>query len=259
MTEPDTAPLTPLKPQRRAIVVGASSGIGAALVAALADAGYRVAALARREDRLRELCEAVNGRHPGMAHYVVHDVSDTADVPALLPQIAHDLGGLDLIVYAAGWMSPGHAEVYDFEADQRAVEINLLGAMAWLNQAAIRFQAARSGHIVGIGSIAGDRGRRGKPAYHASKAGLHTYLESLRNRLSRNGVTVTTIKPGHVKTAMLADIAREMWPITAEEAASRIVAAIEKKRGTVYIPTRWAVISLIITHMPSLIFRRLSL
>ncbi len=258
MTADPIEPTRPLQTRRRAIVVGASAGIGAALVSALADAGYRVAALARREERLATLCAEVNARHPGQASYVVHDVTDTELVPALFQEIAHDLGGLDLIVYVAGAMPPVGPEEYDTPADALTVQVNLLGAMAWLNEAAVRFHQARGGHIVGIGSIAGDRGRRAKPAYHASKAGLHTYLESLRNRLSQYGVTVTTIKPGHVKTAMLEGVARQMWPLTPAEAAAQMVKAIQEKRGTVYVPARWALVSLVVRHMPSIIFRRLN-
>jgi short-subunit dehydrogenase len=83
------------------------------------------------------------------------------------------------------------------------VEVNLIGAMAWLNPIAEMFQSAKAGQIVGIGSVAGDRGRVGNPGYNTSKAGLTTYLEALRNRLTRHGVNVLTVKPGFMKTEML--------------------------------------------------------
>jgi NAD(P)-dependent dehydrogenase (short-subunit alcohol dehydrogenase family) len=82
------------------------------------------------------------------------------------------------------------------------VEINLIGAMAWLSPVAEMFQNAKAGQIVGIGSVAGDRGRVGNPGYNTSKAAL-PYLEALRNRLTRHGVNVLTVKPGFVKTEML--------------------------------------------------------
>ena len=84
------------------------------------------------------------------------------------------------------------------------VAVNLLGAMAWMEPVAARFEAARAGTLVGISSIAGVRGRRGNPAYTATKAALTTYLEALRNRCSRYGVNVVTVKPGFVDTAMTA-------------------------------------------------------
>ena len=120
-----------------------------------------------------------------------------------------------------------------------------------------RFRQDHAGHIVGIGSIAGDRGRRGMPAYTASKAGLHTYLEGMRNRLWREGVTVTTIKLGQVETDMLKNADRKRNPIAADRAAELIWRAIEKRKQTVYVPSWWRLIGLAIQHLPSLIFRRL--
>ena len=93
---------------------------------------------------------------------------------------------------------------YDFEKDQRTMEINLIGALAWLNPIAAMFQEMGAGQIVGISSVAGERGRVGNPSYNASKAALSSYLESLRNRLSRHGVNVLTVKPGFVDTDLLA-------------------------------------------------------
>src|SRR5690606_700639 len=107
--------------------------------------------------------------------------------------------------------------------DRKMVEVNLLGAIAWLNQAALRFERAGQGQIVGIGSIAGDRGRVGSPVYNTSKAALHTYLESLRNRLTRHGVNVLTVKPGYVDTVLLAENAKNpFWVISPQQAADQI-------------------------------------
>lgn len=253
-------PQRPLQPQRRAIVVGASSGIGAALVQELARRDYIVAALARREERLKEICreaEQIAGRGQTLAYG--HDVTDYNQVPERFQQIVADLGGLDLMIYVAGIQPQVAPHEYDFDKDAAIVGVNLLGAMAWLNQAATRFEQTGKGHIVGISSISGDRGRAAFPAYHTSKGGLNIYLESLRNRLSRQGVTVTTIKPGFVQTALLANAEKTMWVISPQEAARQIYEAIEEKRQVAYVPGRWRWIGLIIRHIPSFIFRRLSL
>jgi len=139
------------------------------------------------------------------------------------------------------------------------LEVNLLGAMAWLDEAAVRFQRAGAGHIVGISSIAGERGRVANPAYGTSKAALATYLEALRNRLSRHGVTVTTMKLGFVDTALLKNAARVMWVISADRAAEGIYEAIRHRKQIVYLPGRWRVVSLVIRNIPSFVFRRISL
>ena len=249
----------PLEPKKRAIIVGASSGIGAALVRHLAKQDYLVAALARREAKLQELCEQVNvAAANGRALPYTHNVTDYDSIPGLFQTVVRDLGGLDLIIYVAGVQPPVTINEYNFDKDQAMINVNVLGAIAWLNQAALRFERAGSGHIVGIGSVAGDRGRVGGPVYNSSKAALATYLEALRNRLTRHGVTVTTTKLGFVDTMLLANAAKTFWVIPPQEAAERIYQAVQKKKQTVYIPARWGLVGLIIRHIPSFVFRRLS-
>ncbi len=262
MTLKTTPAKRPLEPRMRAIVIGASSGIGAALVRRLVIQGYRVAALARREEELQKISAAVNANLPERADsralIYPHDVTDYAAIPALFQEIVRDLGGLDLIVYVAAVQPAISRDEYNFTKDKTMIDVNLLGAIAWLNQAATRFDRARRGHIVGVSSIAGDRGRVGGPVYNASKAGLNTYLEALRNRLARRGVTVTTIKPGFVDTRLLANAPRTFWVISPEDAAAQIYLAISRQQGTVYVPRRWMLVGLIIRHIPSMIFKRLN-
>ena len=256
--EPSTI-TRPLERQRRAVVVGASSGIGAALVGELAQQGYTVAAVARREARLVELCQAINvaaGSRRALPY--THNVNDYEAVPGLFQCVVSDLGGLDLIVYVAGVQPRIEPDEYNFEKDAAMIRVNLLGAIAWLNQAAVRFERAEQGQIAAISSIAGDRGRVGAPVYNASKAGLDTYLEALRNRLSRHGVAVTTVKPGFVDTVLLENAPKTFWVIAPEVAAEKIYRAIEGRKQVVYIPARWRVVSLVIRTIPSFIFRRLS-
>ena len=126
-----TQSVRPLEPQPAAIVVGASSGIGAALVKELAKRGYRVGALARREDKLDELVAGIKGQT--LVKAIPHDVTDYEAIPDVFAQLVDELGGLDLIIYAAGVMPNVGPEEYDFEKDRQQVEINLLGAMGWLN------------------------------------------------------------------------------------------------------------------------------
>ncbi|MFO7681568.1 MAG: SDR family NAD(P)-dependent oxidoreductase [Chloroflexota bacterium] len=242
----------PLHQNKRAIVIGASSGIGAALVGALAQQGYLVAALARREEQLTAVTQPAN------ALSYPHDVTDFDAIPALFDKIVQDLGGLDLIVYVAGVQPAVALNEYDSQKDKTMIEVNLLGAVAWLNLAAARFARAKKGHIVGVSSVAGDRGRVGSPVYNTSKAGLNTYLEALRNRLAKKGVTVTTIKPGFVDTVLLENAPKTFWVISPEEAAAEIVAAIQSKRQVVYVPARWSLVGMVVRHIPSFIFRRLS-
>ena len=261
MTETKLPPSRPLEPQPAAIVIGASSGLGAALVRELIHQGYHVAALARREARLNELCETINATSSNGLRALAypHNVTHYEEIPALFQQIAGDLGQVDLIIYVAAVQPAMAANEYNFEKDQAMIKTNLMGAMAWLGQAAVYFERAKAGHIVGISSIAADRGRRANPVYNASKAGLDTYLEALRNRLSQHGVTVTTIKPGFVDTVLLENAPKTFWVISPAKAAQIIYKAIKRKKQLVYVPGRWRLVSLIVKNIPSIIFRRMNM
>jgi len=243
---------------RHALIVGASSGIGAALARQVAGGGARVALVARREERLRDLASEINGAAgEERALVFVHDVRNREEAPALLQEIARELGGLDLVVYAAGISHNVAFDEYDTAKDVDMIEVNLLGAMAWLNPVAERFGRLGRGTIAGIGSIAGDRGRPGAPVYNTSKAALHTYLEALRNRIGRRGVKVVTLKPGFVETEMVAGLGKLPMMVSADRAAAIMLRKIRRGTVTAYIPARWRVVSWIVRSIPSCIFKYL--
>lgn len=258
---PKPVAVTPLNPRRRGIIIGASDGIGAALARRLAHEGYLLALLARRTDKLEFLCNEINQTsNEYRVRAYSHDVTDYEKVPELLRRIVADLGGLDLVVFVAGVnYPPGGIDKYNVVNDRKMIEINLLGAMAWLTPVAEMFQSAKAGQIVGVGSVAGDRGRVGNPGYNTSKAGLATFLEALRNRLTRHGVNVLTVKPGFVETEMVkAAQGPTPFMIKTEKAVDDIWDAIRSRKQVVYTPSIWRWIMLAIQHTPSFIFRRLS-
>ena len=248
-----------LKNVKHALIVGASSGIGEELARQLAREGCRVALVARRTEELERIAGEIEQQAgTGAALTYPHDVCQYADVPALFQQIALDLGGLDLVIYAAGVMPFIEPDEYDFNKDRQMIEVNVLGAIAWLNQAAQRFERAGSGVLVGISSVAGDRGRRGMPVYGASKACLDTYLEALRNRLGRHGATVITIKPGPVDTPMTRGLKKLPLLIPVDRAATLILAAIRRRKNLAYVPGIWRPIMFIVRHIPSAVFKKLN-
>jgi len=245
---------------KNALLIGASSGIGAALARCLAEDGTRVALLARRPDELENVRRGIaTAWGPDRARTYGADVTDFDAAPALYERIDKEMEGLDLVIYCAGVMCEGPEDEYDFAKDKVVVDVNLLGGMAWLDPAASSFEGRRKGAIVGIGSVAGDRGRRAYPNYHAAKAGFATYLESLRNRLSRHGVQVTTIKPGPIATPMTANMGKQPLMRSAEEAAEKIHKAIQKGRMTAYVPGVWRPIMFVIRSIPSFLFRRMGI
>jgi NAD(P)-dependent dehydrogenase (short-subunit alcohol dehydrogenase family) len=135
------------------------------------------------------------------------------------------------------------------------VEVNLLGAIAWLNQAALRFENTQTGTIVGIGSVAGERGRFGQPVYNTTKAALATYMEALRNRLSRYGVRVVTIKPGPTETEMTAHL--HMKGMMPASQAATIILSKSKRNGEFFLKFTHKIAFAIIRNFPSAIFRKL--
>jgi decaprenylphospho-beta-D-erythro-pentofuranosid-2-ulose 2-reductase len=243
-------------PFRYAAVVGASSGIGAAIARELAGEGTRVALLARHEDALRAVAAELPA---GRAWVYPHDVTASDAVPALVDRVAADLGGLDCLVYAAGVMPRVGRTEYSFAADREVMFVNVVGAMAWIDAVLPRFLTAGRGTIVGISSVAGDRGRAGDPAYHASKAGLDAYLEALRARVARSGIRIMTAKPGPVDTPMSRGRDRLPLLISAERAAREIVVAARRGARVTYVPRVWRPIMWTIRAIPRPLFERLDL
>lgn len=233
---------------KHAIVVGASSGIGLELVKQLAASGCKVAGVARHAERLA-----------GMANVLpfAHDVTMYGEIPALFQRITQELGGLDLIIYSAGVMPAVGPQEYCFEKDRQMVEVNLLGCIGWMNQAAIRFGNTKSGSMVAIGSVAGDRGRSGQPVYNTTKAAMATYMEAVRNRIARHGVKVVTIKPGPTRTPMT-----ESLHLRGAMDPAKVAAFILRKSGKTgehYVRFSHRAIFYVIKRIPSPIFRKLHL
>jgi len=246
----------------RAIVVGASSGIGAALVEALVARGVRVAALARRDGELQQLAARLQPlcAQSGARLVVrVHDVAHTAEVPALFEELHTQLGGVDLVIYAAALMPKTAPDEYNTEQDLAQLAVNVGGCIAWGNAAARLYSTQRHGVLVGISSIAGERGRKGSPVYGATKAAMNHYLEALRNRLAERGAHVVTIKPGFVATAMTAGMGKLLWLISAPEAARQILRAVDARANERFVPCRWWMVAFVIRSIPSFVFKKLSI
>jgi len=243
---------------KSAVIVGASSGIGAELALKLAREGYQLTLLARREDRLKALCNRINSEtQEGRAGYTTHDVTNYESIPALFKKIVANMGNVDLFVYNSGIIIPLRGDEFSFEKDIAVMGVNILGAMAWLNPVSEYFFHQRAGQIIGISSVGGERGRTGAPAYNTSKAALNTYLEALRNRLSRHGVHVLTVKPGFITTEMLPK-GNGFWVAPVGVAINDIWKAILMRKQEVYTPARWRWVAAFMRNMPSIYWRRFS-
>lgn len=249
---------------KKYIVVGASSGIGKAIAERLLQEGHQVALLARRDKILKEFAEKFNQGSSKPALTIKYDANHFDKSGTIFKKILKEFNGeLDGIFYASGIMHKVELDEFNTNKDLEMLNTNLLGAIAILNPAAEYFQSKGKGLIVGISSVAGDRGRKGNPCYNASKAGLNVYLEALRNRLSSKGVQVVTVKPGFVKTPMLDGVLVPekgfLKPITPEKAVEIILKNIQKGKEVFYVPARWGLVMLIIRSIPSFIFKKLNI
>lgn len=245
---------------KKTIVLGASSGIGAEIAKLLLLKGHRVVLIARRAEEMKARIQECGVLPPtAKAHVLTHDVSITSSAESYFQEAIQWLEGLDEIYFASGIMYKVGIDEFNTEQDVSILQVNLLGAVAWLNLAAKHFSQKGSGKIIGISSIAGDRGRVGNPVYNTSKAALNTYLEALRNRLSRKGIQVLTVKPGFIDTAMTKGMKGLFWVISPSQAASTILKATESGQEEIYVPARWWLVGFIIRNIPSFLFKKLNI
>jgi short-subunit dehydrogenase len=241
----------------RVILVGATDGIGKALAEVYAGRGFWVTILGRSREKLDALVADLRSRFPvATVHGVVCDLADPSRFEPAFQEAIAATGHCDLFVYNAGVMHSGDGVTSVPELDAETMEINAVAAVRMLGLAANWFRVAGRGQIAGISSIAGDRGRRGNPAYNASKAALTTFLEGLRNRLAPLGVTVSTVKPGYVGTRMTAGKTGMFWVATPEEAARTIADRLEKRDEVFYVYRRWALLGFAMRVVPRFVFKR---
>ena len=220
---------------RRYWLVGASSGIGAELARELVRRGADVAISARRAEDLREVGE-------GTMAIVPVDATDREAVGHAADEVRATLGGIDVVVWCAGYWQQFDAAQWDADVFARHIEVNLLGLNNVLAAVVPTMTKEKSGHLVGIASVAGYRGLAGAEAYGATKAAQINLLEGLRAALARHGVRVTTVCPGFVRTEMTESNEFPMpFIIDADEAARTIVDGLEGGRTEIVFPLRMAV------------------
>jgi NAD(P)-dependent dehydrogenase (short-subunit alcohol dehydrogenase family) len=212
---------------RKIWVVGASSGIGAALAHELHQRGARVAISARREDALRKVAADA-----GLAVAPV-EVTDAQSVRHAAREVEQALGGLDIVVFSAGYWQ--QMDDFDAASFQRHLDVNLTGLANTLDTVIPRLHGG--GMIVGIASVAGYRGLPGAEAYGATKAAQINLLEALRAKLRPEGIDVLTVCPGFVETEMTETNSFPMpFIIQADQAARAIADGIEHQSTRIVFP-----------------------
>ncbi|MGC6328491.1 SDR family oxidoreductase [Rhizorhabdus sp. FW153] len=242
---------------RTLLVLGASSDIAAATARRFSAAGYAVQLAGRDEAALGAMAADLELRHRVAVSIHRCDVTEARDRAALL-------AGLsvlpDVVVCAVGLLGDQRESEIDPTAAERVMRANYEGPALLLGALAEAFASRGQGVIVGISSVAGERGRASNYVYGSAKAGMTAFLSGLRNRFGKTGVHVVSVLPGFVDTRMTEGMALPP-ALTArpEEVAQAIWRAVERKTDVVYVRPLWRWIMAIIRAIPEGLFKKLSI
>jgi short-subunit dehydrogenase len=244
---------------KKILVLGATSGIAEATCRVWAGQGARLFLVARNADKLAAVAADLRTRGASYVDTSVADLNDTDKHPALLAHAINSLTGMDVAYLAHGVLGEQPLAERDFAHAAQILHTNFMAPVSLLTWLANFCVQRHAGVLAVISSVAGDRGRKSNYLYGSSKAGLSAFLGGLRNRVDREGVTVLTIKPGPVKTAMTSGMKGSEKFADVNAVAKSIVAAIDKKKDTLYVPFQWQPIMFIIRNIPESVFKKLNL
>lgn len=230
-------------------VTGASSGIGRALVLALARKGETVIATARRADELANLAAEAAGA-PGRIRIEAGDVADPARMAEIVASAEAALGPIDTAVLNAGIYLPVQGEAFDAAAFRKCVDVNVMGVVHGLAAVLLRMVERRRGRVAIMGSLAGYGGVPASAAYGATKAALINLAASLRMDLDGTGVIVQVINPGFVATPRNAKNPSLPFLMPLDEAVTRIIAGLASDRFEIAFPRRFALLLKAINLLP---------
>lgn len=240
------------------LIVGATSAMARGTALAWAAQGQRLLLAGRDQAELSRLAQDIRVRFNTSAQPVAIDLDDAGAREDWLAALEAEHGQIDGLLCAAGWMPDSEAMRHG-EVALQVLHRNFNGPVALINAFADRCEQRRHGFIVGISSVAGDRGRQSNYMYGAAKGAFSIYLAGLRNRLSHAGVPVLTVKPGFVDTRMTFGLPGLFLVADPFQVGAEIVKAQAAGRNEVYLPGFWRLILLIIRHVPEFIFKRMKM
>jgi short-subunit dehydrogenase len=241
---------------KRVVILGATSAIAEAAARIWAGRGARLVLVGRNAERLEAIAADFRGRGAAQAEVLVADCAEV-EPTAELSRIVEILGGLDVVLLAYGVLGDQAQLERDPAASADLLRTNFTSAAAWCQAVAAALERQRSGALLVIGSVAGDRGRGSNYVYGAAKAGLGVLVEGIAHRLARTGARAVLIKPGFVDTPMTAGVARKgpLWA-RPEAVARTIIASADRGGPVVYAPAFWRPIMLVVRNVPSAIFHK---
>ena len=245
---------------RRALILGAKSAIARAIAQRLAAEGYDLVLAARDSAQLEPFAADLRLRLERRTDLFEFDALASETLASLPERVQSQCGEFELAVLVFGVMADQQQIQGDTALMEQILHTNFTGAAIALSHLASYLEErGRPGGIIGISSVAGDRGRQSNYFYGAAKGGLSLFLQGLRNRLAATPVHVMTVKPGFVDTPMTEGVEGLFLVASPERVAEDIVRAYEKKRDLLYTPWFWRWIMLIIKNIPERIFKKLKL
>jgi decaprenylphospho-beta-D-erythro-pentofuranosid-2-ulose 2-reductase len=244
---------------QRVLIIGATSAIAQEVAKIYAADGSQIFLVARNSQKLEQVAEDLSVRGADSVEKLSLDLADIERHEEIVATIEKLPGGIDLALIAHGTLPDQKACEINVRDTVQELQINFISSVSLLTLLANYFEKQGSGCIAVISSVAGDRGRQSNYVYGAAKGGLSIFLQGLRNRLSKTGICVLTIKPGFVITPMTADFKKGILWAQPKKVANDIVSAIRKRKNVLYVPWFWRWIMLIIRNIPESIFKRMSL
>ena len=239
------------------IIVGAKSDIAKATAREYAQNGYDIYLAGRNISELETFAEDIRVRSEKAVELVELDILNYASHQVFYDSLAEKPLG---VISAVGYLGEQEKAQIDSDEAHKIIDTNYTGVVNLLNIIANDFEERRAGFIVGISSVAGDRGRKSNYIYGSAKAGLTAYLSGLQNRLYESQVHVLTVKPGFVATKMTADMdLPKKLTAQPEEVAKDIFKAQQRGKNVLYTKWMWKYIMFIITSIPEFIFKKMSI
>lgn len=237
------------------LILGANSDMAQATAKRFAEAGYNLYMASRNLTELTKTCQDLSLRYSVEANPIQYDARAFDTHTEFYQNLKNKPVGL---VVAFGAMHDQVKAENDFSLAKEMIETNYLGAVSIIEIVVRDFILIGQGFIVGISSVAGDRGRKSNYIYGSSKAAFSTYLAGLRHRLYATNIQVVTVKPGFVSTKLTAhlDLPKKLTA-QPEQVANSIFNAVQKNKSTtIYIKPIWRFIMLIIMHLPAFVFNK---
>lgn len=244
---------------KKILIIGATSAIAEAAARIWAMRGESLFLVGRDVHRLEIIAADLRVRGASSVACFQMDACDYALHEAMLESAESVMGAPDIVLVAHGSLPDQKACEASVELTLKEIETNGLSVVALLTRLGARFAERRAGVLAVISSVAGDRGRQSNYVYGAAKGMVTLFMQGLRNRLSRQGVQVLTIKPGFVDTPMTSGFSKGALWVKPDVIARGIVRAIDRGASEIYLPGFWRLIMLVIRHIPESIFKRLSL